>query len=217
MSTSAGDPNGTGRFWGIGRTRRALLLLSFGLLLPLSLAAETEETEEARPYALVEFASFDCPHCRQITETHKRIHGMAERAGLEIVYAPLPNHGDMAAAWRERTWYAARELPEPYPSEVMQGLFAAQDVRSLRTREEVKAWLQMTVPDVDWGRFIAERVDNRATVAALERAASLAANAGLREYPAWALVMRSGEAELVGGRGDVADRMDELVERLEEL
>ena len=61
---------------------------------------------------------------------HPAIEAAVEDAELEYRYAPLPSHTSLERAWRERAYYASREIP---------GI--AEEVREAPAIVLVPAWI----------------------------------------------------------------------------
>lgn len=171
---------------------------------------------EPRPVALVEFASFDCQFCQAMSAHHPAIEAAVEDAELEYRYAPLPSHTSLERAWRERTYYASREIPG-IAEEVREAFLAAGKTGvPLENLDEVLAHLELHVPQVRWNQFSEDRIQDRSSVEAIERAIRLAQRAELREYPAFAVVSRSG-VELLSLTGDVDEKAEAVIKYLENL
>lgn len=169
-----------------------------------------------QPLALVEFASFDCPHCQAMSQHHTSIQAAVEAAGLEYRYAPLPSHTGLERAWRERAFYASRSIPG-VADDVRKAFLAAGETGvPLKDYDDVLAHLQLHVPQVRWNEFADDHISDPSSVEAIERAARLAGRAGLREYPAFVAVSRS-EVKLLSLSGDVAERAEAVIKYLENL
>lgn len=172
--------------------------------------------DESRPVALVEFASFDCQFCQAMSDHHPAIEAALEDAELEYRYAPLPSHTSLERAWRERAYYASREIPG-IAEEVREAFLAAGKTGvPLENLEEVLAHLELHVPQVRWNQFSEDRIQDRSSVEAIERAIRLAQRVELREYPAFAVVSRSG-VELLSPSGDVDKKAEAVITYLENL
>jgi len=169
-----------------------------------------------QPLALVEFASFDCPHCQAMDKHHSSIQAAVEAAGLEYRYAPLPSHTGLERAWRERAFYASRSIPGVANDVRKAFLTAGETGVPLKDYDDVLAHLQLHVPQVRWNEFADDHISDPSSVEAIERAARLAGRAGLREYPAFVAVSRS-EVKLLSLSGDVAERAEAVIKYLENL
>lgn len=167
-------------------SRRLLACLAAAvLMLPAAAAGD------ARP-ALVEIANFDCPYCYALNQHHRRIEQAAARAGYRFIYAPVPNHARFASAWRERTYYAARNLPG-LESNVRSALLETQQApKPVRTLDEVITWLSMMVPEVRWREFANNHVTSPETIGAIERSIRLAQRAGASSFPSFLIVSSRG-------------------------
>ena|SRR5690554_71070 len=177
-----------------------------------SLATESAQ----QPLALVEFASFDCPYCQAMSAHHADIERVAARAGIEYRYAPLPSHGRYEAAWRERAYYASRELPDIATTVKDAFLAAGEAGVPLDDLDAVVAHLEIHAPRVHWDAFTRDYIQSNESLAALERAVRLAGRAGLRSYPAFA-VIGAGGVELLNLPSDVADKARAVIDYLESL
>lgn len=169
-----------------------------------------------RPVALVEFASFDCPHCQAMEQHHLSIQAAAEAAGLEYRYAPLPSHTGLERAWRERAFYASRSIPGVANDVRKAFLSAGETGIPLKDYDDVLAHLQLYVPQVRWDEFADDHISDPSSVEAIERAARLAGRAGLREYPAFVAVSLS-DVKLLSLTGDVSDKAEAVIKYLENL
>lgn len=169
-----------------------------------------------RPVALVEFASFDCPHCQAMEQHHPSIQAAVEAAGLEYRYAPLPSHTGLERAWRERAFYASRSIPG-VSNDVRKAFLAAGETGiPLKDYDDVLAHLQLYVPQVRWDEFADDHISDPSSVEAIERAARLAGRAGLREYPAFVAVSLS-DVKLLSLTGDVSAKAEAVIKYLENL
>ena len=162
-----------------------------------------------QPLALVEFASFDCPHCQAMDKHHSSIQAAVEAAGL-------PSHTGLERAWRERAFYASRSIPGVANDVRKAFLTAGETGVPLKDYDDVLAHLQLHVPQVRWNEFADDHISDPSSVEAIERAARLAGRAGLREYPAFVAVSRS-EVKLLSLSGDVAERAEAVIKYLENL
>lgn len=181
-------------------------------------AADTDEDAAAdrRPVALVEFASFDCQFCQAMDAHHAAIETAAEKAEIEYRYAPLPSDTNLERAWRERTYYASREIPGISQDVREAFLTAGKTGVPLDNLDEVLALLQLNVPQVRWNQFSEDRIQDRSSAEAIERAIQLAGRAGLRKYPAFAVVSHSG-VELLSLPSDVDEKAEAVITYLENL
>lgn len=185
------------------------------LLAGISLAlAATQVSADPRP-ALVEIANLDCPYCREMGEHHERIERSARRAGVRFVYAPVPTDSSAQSAWRERVYYAAREIPG-IERDLRRALLQTQDApHPIRSLEQVTTWLDMTLPNVRWQAFVRDYVDDPESLAPIERSIRLAASAGVTSYPSFVFVSSQG-VELIALRGTTTvEQADALVGFLE--
>lgn len=186
--------------------KRVLLAAALLSLLPAAGA-------DTRP-ALVEIANFDCPFCREMSSHHERIERAAKRAGLRFVYAPIPNDGQAHTAWRERLYYAARNLPIS-EGLTRRALLDAQEANhAIHTPEALIAWMDLKVHEVDWARFVSDHVRSASSIAPVERSLRLAARAKVDSYPSFLLVSNQG-IELIPLKGEVSEQAEALIKTLE--
>lgn len=190
---------------------RSLRFFVAGLAMAIS---ATNALADPRP-ALVEIANFDCPFCREMDTHHPRIEKAAERANVRFIYAPVPNDSNLDNAWRERVYYAARQIPG-IERKLRHALLEAQDAdRPVRSLAQVTAWLDMTLPEVLWGAFVRDHVESRASLLPIRRSIELAARAGVTGYPSFLIVNAQGIELIALSGSSIAEKADALVEFLE--
>lgn len=165
--------------------------------------------------ALVEFANFDCPDCQAMRPHHAAIESAAEKAGLEYRYAPIPLSGDPANAWRERTYYAARALPD-MEGRVRRALLTGGGEDAETGLDATLGALSMHIPEVEWEAFARDYIEQPESLEALERALSLVKRAEIRDVPTYLLVTSSGVEVIPTSADDASERADDVIEYLEE-
>ncbi|NLC22622.1 MAG: thioredoxin domain-containing protein [Halomonadaceae bacterium] len=173
-------------------------------------------TANDQPIALVEFASFDCQFCQQMGQHHHSIEAAVESAGLDYRYVPLPSHTRLAEAWRERAYYASRAIPGIAQEARRVFLAAGATNVPLNELDAVLAHLELHLPQVRWNDFAEDHIDAQDSQEALERGVELARRAGLRSFPSFAVVSRSG-VELLSLPADVDAKAQAVIDYLETL
>lgn len=163
---------------------------------------------------IVAIVNLECPHCREIFQQEEGIRAMVNEAGFGYRSAPVPNHTKSSSAWSARTYYASRILPGNKPEEVMRALYEAQDTEPLRSKERVLAWMQMTVPEVEWQRFFPDHVNSEKTLVAVDKAISLAKEVQVAQFPSFVFV-GNGTPQLIAGSGENAELVTQLKHFLE--
>ena len=192
-------------------SRRAFRLLALFLSLTTFPWIANANSEEGFIIAIV---NLECPHCREIFKNDAGLKAMTERAGLTFKYAPVPNHGDTERAWAERVYYASRALPGNTSVDVMRSIYDAQDTDPVNTKTRMLAWMQMTMPRVDWTRFFADYVEKEKSLDAVKKALSLAKAVQLRQFPSFVYV-GEGMPKMIAGSGDNAELVAQLKRFLE--
>lgn len=162
---------------------------------------------------IVAIVNLECPNCREIFQESAGIKEMVNDAGIKFRYAPVPNHTRADSAWSARAYYASRMLPGSKSKEVMKALYEAQETDPLKSKDRVMAWLQMTVPDVDWQRFFTDHVSSNETLKSVEKAIALAKTVQLKQFPSFVYIAES--PSMIAGSGTNAELVNQLKRFLE--
>ena len=171
----------------------------------------------------VKIMSFACSFCLA-SETHDRIISDAVlRTGGRFVRAPIPV-GDNASGWRERAYYAARDMDAEFGEVVKQSLYRGlqESEVALDNVTQLYHWFLQDIPKHEH-RFnkLFEQTQAAKSEAAMIRAIQLTKNVGASQLPTYVLLVggtvratldttNSKGTSLAALRDDVIDRLEKL-------
>lgn len=146
-----------------------------------------------RPVDVVKVMSFACSFCLEAESHDRLIEAAVSRTGGRFVRGPVPVE-DGATGWRERTYYAARDMDPKFGELVKNSIYRGlQDSAvPLDQLTQLYYWFLQDIPNEE-ARFNAlfERAQAASSNDAMVRAIQLTKNAGARLLPTYILLVDS--------------------------
>ena len=139
---------------------------------------------ELKP-TLVILVDINCNFCRELHSVDQEINYLAEKAGINVVYAPIPNDADTSTAWAEKTYYACYKDSACDNRKLLNVLYDAQDFNRLDAQEDVDMWLDMKYSGTSMHRYLdeADKYDD-----SVKRMVNLAAVVRIKQFPTFVIV-----------------------------
>ena len=134
---------------------------------------------------LVVLVDINCNFCRELHNADQEINYLAEKAGVNLVYAPIPNDADMSTAWAEKTYYACYKDSKCDSRKLLNILYEAQDFNRLDSKQDVDMWLDMKYSGISMHKYleVADTYDD-----SIKRMLNLAAVVRIKQFPTFVIV-----------------------------
>lgn len=144
----------------------------------------------ATPVDVVKIMSFACSFCLAAESQDRLIAAAAGRTRGRFVRAPIPV-GEGETGWRERTYYAARDMEPALGEAVKQSIYRGlQDADvALNDVTQLYYWFLQDIPNQEQ-HFdkLFELAKGKESEAALRRAVQLVQNSGAQLLPSYVLL-----------------------------
>ncbi|GLR63929.1 DsbA family protein [Marinospirillum insulare] len=164
-------------------SRLAYHILMF-FFLSLTSYSNLGATDLSKP-TLVVLVDINCNFCRELHGVDQEINYLAEKAGINLVYAPIPNDADVSTAWAEKTYYACYKDSVCDSRKLLDVLYAAQDFNRLDAQEDVDMWLDMKYSGTSMHKYLNEAYKYDDSV---KRMINLAAVVRIKQFPTFVVV-----------------------------
>lgn len=162
---------------------RLLAAVAAGAVAPATFA-------QSAPVDVVKVMSFSCSFCLAAEVQDRAIEEAVRAQGGRFVRAPIPESAD-APGYRERVYYAARDLEPRFGETVKASLYkGTQDAQvALESYAQLYYWLLQDIPNEEprLARLF-ELAQAHPAASALQRAIALTVNAGVERLPTYVLL-----------------------------
>lgn len=134
---------------------------------------------------LVVLVDINCNFCRELHSVDQEINYLADRAGIDLVYAPIPNDADVSTAWAEKTYYACYKDSICDRRKLLDVLYQAQDFNRLDTHTDIDMWLDMQYSGTSMHKYLEAAPKHDDSV---KRMINLAAVVRIKQFPTFVIV-----------------------------
>lgn len=172
--------------------RRIFVTLACGAALcAAGRSALAQPTPSAKPVDVVKIMSFGCSFCYAAEAHDRMITTAATKTGGRFVRAAIPAE-DGATGWRERTYFAARDLDPAFGDAVKQSIYRGVQESDITLNDltQLYYWFLQDIPAYE-ARFnkLFELAQAPAAQEALMRAVRLVKNSGASQLPTYVLLV----------------------------